>query len=170
MKTPLTGQTIREVSTQCTFAIAAYENINIKASNTLLVFSSIHSFLSHCRNIWLLLVNPKLSEDIQPKTIREILNVSTSSPLANTQLRNMLEHYDERLYEWTKTLQAGSLVSDFTVGPINAIRMPTGSAWIRHYDPVEDEFSILGVALKLGPMLQEARRIKVSADSWLQSP
>lgn len=169
MRSLLTEMTIREVSTQCTFAIKAYDNINAKAGNTDVVFSSIHSFLSHCRNIWRLLENTKLSQDVQPKTIRELLSVSKSSPLGNTGLRNMLEHYDKELYKWIKGMAGTSLIRDFNVFPNDTITAPDGSVWLRHYDPDKDEFSMLGTALRLGPMAEESKRIRQQADTWVKS-
>jgi len=171
MKSLLTEMAVREVSTQCTFALKAYENINHKAGSTDLVFSSVHSFLSHCHNIWLLLVNQKLSQDVQPRTIRDILGVNPSSPLKNTHLRNMLEHYDEELYKWISGLTSSSrgFIADFNIGIKSAFGLPQGTIFVRHYDPTTEEFSILGDTLELHPMADAIRQIRASANSWIES-
>jgi hypothetical protein len=58
---------IREIWTQCHFAEIAFKNINTKAPyGTDPVFSSIHSFLSHCSNVSKML---KATDKDRPKPI-----------------------------------------------------------------------------------------------------
>lgn len=159
--------TIREIFSQCTFAIKAHQNIDIKAGSTDVVYSSIHSFLSHCRNVWMLLVNKNLAEEIHPRTIMQLLGVNEATPLSNTKLRNMLEHYDERLYKWIKAGAEGAFVLDSNVGSKQALGVPENSVRVRHYDFATDTFSMLNNDLPLQPMLGEAMRVRKSADAWL---
>ena len=69
---------IREIWTQAHFAELAYQNIDPKAAGgTDAVFSSIHSFLSHCA-----IVSKMLSakdQETPPKSIGDILGITKSS-------------------------------------------------------------------------------------------
>src|SRR5258708_20725593 len=89
---------IREISKEGHFADIAYNNIQAKgAVSTDIVFSSIHSFLSHCAMISKLL---EASEPGGGATIGAVLRVPSSSPIHKRKFRNSLEHYDERLKDW----------------------------------------------------------------------
>lgn len=92
---------IREIWTQAHFAEIAYKNINPKSiKGTGAVFSSIHSFLSHCANVSKMLTAD--DGENTPKTIGDILGVSHDSDIHKRRFRNHLEHYDERLKKWIK--------------------------------------------------------------------
>ena len=80
---------IREVWTQSHFAQIAYSHIDPKASNgTDLVFSSIHSFLSHSAMVSKMLLAK--SDDPSSKSIGDILGIPATSLIHNRKFRNHL--------------------------------------------------------------------------------
>src|SRR3989344_2385565 len=89
---------VREISTQAHFADISFSNIDVKAArNNDLVFSSIHSFLSHCAIISKLL---KAQDDATSETIGGFLGIDDASVIHKRKFRNGLEHYDKELKEW----------------------------------------------------------------------
>ncbi|KXK26868.1 MAG: hypothetical protein TR69_WS6001000889 [candidate division WS6 bacterium OLB20] len=91
---------VREISTQCTFAIRSFESLEPKvARNTDLVFSSIHSFLTHCAMVSKLLkANPQNSKSAPyEETVASLIGVKESSSIHKRSARNRLEHYDEHV-------------------------------------------------------------------------
>lgn len=69
---------IREIWTQAHFAELAYANIDIKATkDTDIVFSSIHSFLSHCAMVSKLLSG---KDDVDPPLyIGDVVGIDKAS-------------------------------------------------------------------------------------------
>ncbi len=155
---------VREISTQAMFAALAYGNINPKASRgTDLVFSSIHSFLSHCAMVSKLLNG---QSDEKPKCkIADILNIP-SSPIHKAKFRNRLEHYDKELKAWIKKYGTDVSIGTYNIGPKRAIQVPN-LIHISHYDPHTDIFTLVNEDLNLGKLHQEAIHIKDIADHWI---
>ncbi|HUB92903.1 MAG TPA: hypothetical protein VMB52_00175 [Verrucomicrobiae bacterium] len=68
------------------------------------------------------------------RSLRESLHIADNSPLSNTDLRNHMDHYDERLDRWYKESQNKNY-ADFIIGPVNSIAGLTPTDMFRHYDP-----------------------------------
>lgn len=160
---------IREISTQSHFAEIAYANINPKAANgNDVVFSSIHSFLSHCAMVSKML----RAKDEIGKAIGEVLNIPDDSVIHKRRFRNHLEHYDERMKRWIGRFAAGSNIGTYNIGPKAAIRgsgLPTGNniILVSHYDPGTTEFTFVDEDFNLSELKTEASRIKALADRWV---
>ena len=158
---------IREIWTQAHFAELAYRNINPKAErSTDAVFSSIHSFLSHCA-----MVSKMLSakdQETPPKSIGDILGISKSSPIHNRKFRNHLEHYNERLKQWIRKKGISSAIGTYNIGPKSMIGIPN-MIFVSHYDPSDNTFTFVNEDFDLGLMLKEVRRIKELADDWVKA-
>jgi hypothetical protein len=102
---------VREIQTQCHFAQLAYRNLDPKA-NSDAVFSSIHSFLTHCA-----MVSKLLRAKADSLTIEDVLKVSTTLKIHDRSFRNHLEHYDERLQKWIKEKGPNAMIANHNIGP-----------------------------------------------------
>ncbi len=158
---------IREIWTQAHFAELAYQNIDPKAvRGTDAVFSSIHSFLSHCA-----IVSKMLAADdgeTPQKSIGDILGITDSSPIHNRKFRNNLEHYDERLKRWIGQYRTGATIGTYNVGPKSAFKIPN-IIHISHYDPSNKTFTFVNEDFDLGILYNEVQGIKAIADAWVQN-
>lgn len=156
---------IREIWTQAHFAEIAYGNIDPKATKgTDSVFSSIHSFLSHCANVSKLLVANDGETPL--KTIGDILKISRNSDVHNRKFRNHLEHYDERLKKWIKEKGINGTIGTYNIGPKSMIQVPN-MIFVSHYDPIDNTFTFVDEDFNLGTLFNEIVKIKALADGWV---
>lgn len=158
---------VQEISTQAQFADISYGNLGTKgALGTELVFSSIHSFLSHCAMISKML----LADDGEssPQTIGDILGIPRTSPIHNRKFRNHLEHYDERLKQWIADRGVNASIGTYNIGPKSSMQIP-GLIMVSHYDPTTDVFTFVDEDFDLGIQHKEAGHIKNVAEKWLRS-
>jgi hypothetical protein len=157
---------IREISTQATFAEIAYSHIDPKVAdlNTAL-FSSIHSFLSHCTMISKML--SAASDSIQPEFIGEILNVPKNSLIHTRRFRNHLEHYDERLKKWISDFGPNISIGTYNVGPKSMLQIPN-VVFVSHYDPNTHTFTFVNEDFDLEALFFEVIEIRQKADMWVK--
>jgi hypothetical protein len=135
---------IREIWTQCHFAERAFANLDAKAvSNTDVVFSSIHSFLSHSA-----MVSKLLRARDEVATIGDVLGISSSSDIHNRTFRNHLEHYDERLKNWIQEKGTNKAIGTYNIGPKPALQVPN-IVFVGHYDPATTTFTFVDEDLDL---------------------
>lgn len=154
---------IREIQTQAHFAEISYFNIEQKAvSGNDAIFSSIHSFLSHCA-----MISKMLSAKYDSSTTQAIGNILgiEDSPIHIRTLRNHLEHYDERLKKWIEKHGVNIMIGDHNIGPKSAFNIPN-MVNVRHYDPTTKSFTFLDNDFDLGSMFVEVRRIETITHSW----
>ena len=157
---------IREISTQAHFAEIAYINIDPKAKNNNdVVFSSIHSFLSHCANVSKMLAAK--DDGVQSATIGDILGVPKNSIIHNRKFRNNLEHYDERLKKWIKQIGINANIGTCNIGPKS--RINASMVFISHYDPTDNTFTFVNESFDLGKMYEEVVKIKTKADCGVRT-
>jgi hypothetical protein len=97
-------------------------------------WASIQNALSAAANIAKSLWGQggKLAQEREP--LRQSLGISDSSPLSSTDLRNHLEHYDERLDRWYRTSQRRNH-ADYLIGPASMIAGTEATDIFRHFDP-----------------------------------
>lgn len=175
---------IREIWTQAHFAEIAYSHIDPKAANgNDAVFSSIHSFLSHCAMVSkMLMANDyperkgllkifaeyliKLELLKKQKTIAigSILGIKESSIIHKRKFRNHLEHYDERLKKWIRKYGTNIHVGTYNIGPKSEI---PDMLFVSHYDPSTQVFTFVNEDFDLGQLFEEVQRIKVIAATWV---
>lgn len=157
---------IREIWTQSHFAGIAYRHIDPKAlSGTDLVFSSIHSFLSHAAMVSkMLLAN---GDDPPSKSIGDILAIPTTSLVHNRKFRNHLEHYDDRLKKWIKEAVMNKTIGTYNIGPKSMIAIPN-MIFVSHYDPTNDTFTFVDEDFNLGKLNVEITKINTIADKWVK--
>lgn len=154
---------IREIGTQAHFAGLAFKNLDPKAiEGTDSVFSSIHSFLSHCA-----MISKLLKAQGDSVEIGAVLGIPHTSPIHNREFRNHLEHYDERLKAWIQNKGLNAIIGTYNVGPKSAFEIPN-LILVSHYDPETTEFTFVDENLDLGELNEEVERIKEVADSWVK--
>ena len=157
---------IREISTQAHFADLAYTNIDPKAARgTDAVFTSIHSFLSHCAMVSKML--RATDDDNRTQAIGDAIGVGAASVIHGLRFRNHLEHYDERLKKWIRTFGADSSIGTYNIGPKSALKIP-GMIFVSHYDPATHTFTFVNEDFDLSKLHSEALRIKTLADQWVE--
>jgi hypothetical protein len=155
---------IREISTQAHFADLAFSNLDPKAmTGTDAVFSSIHSFLSHCAMVSKML---KGSEAGVPGTIGDVLGIDSESPVHKRRFRNALEHYDRELQKWIQAMPPGANIGTYNVGPKDPLGIPN-MIFVSHYDPHSTVFTFVDDDFDLGVLHAEALRVKGVADEWV---
>ncbi len=154
---------IREIWTQCHFAEFAFNNLAPKAqANSDVVFSSIHSFLSHCA-----IVSKLLKAEAESVSIGEVVGVSASSVIHNRTFRNHLEHYDERLKPWIRQKGIDAMIGTYNIGPKSAFNIPN-MVFVSHYDPTDMKFTFVDEDLDLGELHQEIQTVTTTVNTWVQ--
>lgn len=181
---------IREIWTQCHFAERAYFNIDPKANRaTDVVFSSIHSFLSHCAMVSRMLKAKKEKNSLfgnhkwhfgkislilqianknNSTSIGEVLGISENSPIHKRKFRNSIEHYDERLKDWIDEYPPSINVGTYNIGPKSSITRKN-FIFVSHYDPINDVFTFVNQDIRLSELKNEVSKIKTLADNWVKS-
>jgi hypothetical protein len=156
---------VREISTQAHFAEITFSHIDPKAeSGTDLVFSSIHSFLSHCAMVSKMLIAEDKEDPAM--SIGQILGVSKKSLIHKRKFRNNLEHYDERLIKWIRQHGVNSNIGTYNIGPKEIFRNPN-MVFISHYDPNTMMFTFVNEDFDLGALFNEVSSIKRLSDKWV---
>jgi hypothetical protein len=156
-----------EISNQARFAELAFKNIDLKAKHgTDAVFSSIHSFLSHCAMISKLLKAADLSAP--PRSIGDVLGVERSSLIHDREFRNNLEHYDERLKSWIGRFGTNVTIETLKIGP-KSVALAPSVLLVSHYDPSSNTFTFVNEDFDLTALHKEAQRIGLIAASWTKS-
>jgi hypothetical protein len=117
------------------------------------VFRTIHSLLTHASNISRLLwpglpyrMKPERRDRMQSRSarLREALALPEGDhPLRSRELRDHLEHFDERLDEWAATSEHHNLAQDI-IGPPEALAGIKPTDRMRWYDPYTATFHFRG--------------------------
>lgn len=89
--------------------------------------------------------------------LRGSLGVAEDSPLRDRELRNHLEHFDERLDQFCQALQAGVILPTY-VGPIHTDDGMPAYLFRAYYTDVS-VFEVLGKRFDIPPLLDEVGRI-----------
>ena len=189
---------IREVWTQCHFAELAFQNIDAKsAKGKDGVFSSIHSFLSHCANVSKMLkaTDTPVPKSIGDFTLREVCKepVSFFSAICSKMFKatgpspksigdilrvphSSLIHsrtFRNNLEHYDSRLKQWirKYGQNASVGTYNVGPKSMFSSrviQINHYDPATSTFTFVNRDFNLRDLYGEACRIKKIADTWVQ--
>lgn len=158
---------IREIWTQTHFAEITFSHISPKSvSGNDAVFSSIHSFLSHCAIVSKML--QATDDSNPPKSIGDVLGVADTSLIHQRVFRNHLEHYDERLKQWIRDFGVDANIGTYNIGPKATIQIPN-MVFVSHYNPDTETFTFVNDDFNLRAMYVEVSRIGNLADQWVQS-
>jgi hypothetical protein len=140
------------------------------------LFSSIHSFLTHTSNVSKLLWPPTGGGDKQGrkdrkergKVLRRILGLTGDNALKNRSLRDHLEHFDERMDTWRKSVGDAKKIKykDYVVAPASTLKErsqvenPLGvSAEMRRFDPMSNTFTFRGEDFDLQKLEADTREL-----------
>lgn len=153
---------IYEIEAQAEFARVSLENIFRKGSeNNNLVFSSIHSLLSHCA-----VISKLLKASSNGVTIGSIIKIKEDSIIHKRKYRNNMEHYDQELKKWIKEKGTNSAIGMDNIGSKSSIGVPD-MFFIRHFDSQTHTFTLLDEDFNLIFLLDEIRTIKKKVSSWI---
>lgn len=89
--------------------------------------------------------------------LRRGLGVADDSCLRNRELRNSLEHFDERLDEFCQTLVAGVILPTY-VGPLGTESKIPSHLFRAYYTDV-GVFEVLGKRFEMTPILREVEQL-----------
>jgi hypothetical protein len=122
------------------------------------VFRGLHSFIVHAGIISKLLWPPKpFKKETETNRrqkdrwkrrksiaaeLRRVLEIGNNHPLRSRRLRDHLEHFDDRLYEWNENNKT-IFVQD-NIGPIDFIAGVPNDVVMRQYDPMTRNFIFQG--------------------------
>jgi hypothetical protein len=133
-------------------------------------YRALHSLLSHAANLSKLLW-PAATKDkakaavMQGRAARLLNKLSLQAHIApilsNRDLRNHLEHFDERLDTWA-ALNPPGLV-DRNVGPLAMLGTFPVAAVLRHYDPIAQIFIFAGDRYHIGELLRTVAEVRAAA-------
>jgi hypothetical protein len=161
----------RQVAHQCRAALHAinHASVSLGAHDTDAFWASIQNFLTAAANIskafWG--ASGKLAEQRRP--LRVSLGVSDESLLAKTDLRNHLEHYDERLDRWyAQSVHKNHI--DFSIAPRRSIVGLDNSDFFRFFDPETKEVIFWGEHYAIQPLVDEIAALLPRADAEGQKP
>lgn len=158
---------VREVLSHTQYAEVAFNNVMVSgAHNTIVAFSSIHSFLTHCAMVSKLLWSDHLKTNKTNKNLAELLDVSEDSLIKNRDSRNVLEHYDRYLKEWMNMKGSSISILDNNLGPKNMIQV-NNATLLRHYEPSSKTFTLLDKDLNLTELYDEVKKVKQKSIQWL---
>lgn len=113
---------LRELRTQCGYAIASVDRMNEVLGDPGEFFREAGDFLQHSSAVSRMLWPPskKKRAIARGRVLREGLGVPGSHVLQSRTLRDHFEHFDERLDDWAKNSPNRNLI-DNMIGPRSAI-------------------------------------------------
>ncbi|GAA4762738.1 hypothetical protein GCM10023351_01490 [Microbacterium gilvum] len=94
--------------------------------------------------------------------LRESLGVKEDSPLQDTDLRNHIEHFDERLERWWESAERNHFVDGF-IGAKDQMQGASGQDLFRMYDPEIATAYFWDEAFPLADVQKEVSRLQVRA-------
>ncbi len=136
-----------EIIMQADMTVPIVHNINVAVTqrHTVQAFGLLHNLLIHAGIVSRMLWPPagKAPRVRRARELREMLGVDDAHPLAKRDLRNHLEHYDERLDSWVKESERHNFV-DRWIGPRAGIQGVDDKDILRLFDPVANLFIFRG--------------------------
>ena len=142
---------LRELLIQAEYALLGVQRMNelLQQDAPVLFFREAQGVLSHAAAISRLLWPPR-NKDERARTrgehLRSVLQVPDDHALQARTLRDHLEHFDERLDQWTQETTHGTIV-DLCIGPASSF---VGGAsvgrgdFLRVYEPDRNVFTFRG--------------------------
>ncbi|PXY42726.1 hypothetical protein DMB65_01510 [Flavobacterium cheongpyeongense] len=104
--------------------------------------------------------NPKnknmVDYKIRGEKLREVYHVNDSSVLKNRDMRNLMEHFDERLDDFLKEFTIGIVMPKY-VGPITYV--DNNRTFFRAYFYDKHIFKMFNVEYQIEPIIEEINRI-----------
>ncbi|UGY27443.1 hypothetical protein HU675_0012150 [Bradyrhizobium septentrionale] len=137
-----------------------YERSLVSGATADEIVSSVHEALTHAASLsrffW-----PARSQGVAPargERLRHCFGIDHSSPLYGRELRNALEHFDERLDEYLLWNDAGYFFPDAKVDSHELADEAIGHIF-KLVDPSRQIFVVLGQKFYFDPIRREVERI-----------
>ncbi|HEX8229678.1 MAG TPA: hypothetical protein VF826_10245 [Chloroflexia bacterium] len=127
------------------------------------VFYNMHGFLTHSGNISKLLWPISQKYRTRGEWLRKAFKVQDAPPLKSREIRNDLEHYDERLELWLSDIRRLTQ-TDLIIGIVHYPERPENIH--RQYDYDSEIFSYQGKGQNLNDIAQEISRIQREIELW----
>lgn len=153
-------------------AVAAFERFDealLRGENTPLVVANIQEALTHVGELSRLFwpARDNGTSDARGEKLRQAFNLEESSPLKNRDLRNTLEHFDERLDIYLKQFPIGQVISSSVVGLISSLASPIRA--FRLVDPQRSTFVILDEQYEFGPLRDSTKNVLSQAKEMIKN-
>lgn len=101
--------------------------------------------------------------------LRTIYDVDETSALFNRDLRNELEHFDEKLDDWLKKMPVGPIIASPVFADHTIVDDGFGHAF-KIVDPENDIFVILGRKYEFGSISREIARLLLGSEWQNEEP
>jgi hypothetical protein len=159
---------LREITLQLRYAIEAVDRFHGAARDNdaepIDLFRALDDFVHHLARVSLLLWPVKSADQARGAELRQVTSVEDGSPLSSRDLRNHLQHLDERLDKWLADNQPPAALMDMTVdcdAKVNGKRV----VGLRDFSTTTNTYLFQGEEYKIEPLEMAARdllaRIKV---------
>jgi len=129
----------------------------------------LQSILVALGNISKMLWPVKEENDKRGMELRTALNVKDDSALKNRDLRNLFEHFDERIDKWFEVADRYGF-SDRNVGSVKGIIIPPGRERLRTFDPETWTLTCLNKEFELGPAIEAVNELYEAIQSKIGHP
>ncbi len=153
---------LSEIEQQCDFALQADGRLTASllpdASDT--PWLHLRTIVIAAANVSKLLWNSREKIPGRCRTLRDISEVDDGSPLSSRELRNIFEHYDERIEKWAAKSKRLNIAQDCIGSPRVMFRGLDECDYHRIYDPTTGTFWFWGTEYPLRPIIDELRKIK----------
>lgn len=162
-----------EIAEQCMFAKMA--KIDLKTCRTTDThglnreYYFLQSLLIALGNISKILWPIKKRNDKRGNELRTALNVKDDSALKDRDLRNLFEHFDEKMDEWFKADDRHGF-SDRNVGSTEGVIVPSAIEPLRTFDPETWTLTCLGKEFKLRPAIQAVNELYEATQNQIGQP
>lgn len=93
---------------------------------------------------------------IRAEKLREVYHIDDSSVLKNRDMRNYIEHFDEKLDDFLKEFSTWKVMRKY-VGPFNLV--DDNRTFFRAYFYDKDIFKMFNIEYEMEPIIDEIRRI-----------
>lgn len=163
----------QELAQQCMFSKMA--NVDLKkcrmtdTQGLSREYYFLQSLLIALGNISKILWPIKKKYEYRGIELRTALNVKDDSALKNRDLRNLFEHFDEKVDEWFETAERRRF-SDRNVGPMKGVIIPSEKDRLRTFDPKTWTLTCLGIEFELGPAIQSIYELYEAIQNKIGQP
>lgn len=129
----------------------------------------LQSILVALGNISKMLWPVKKENNIRGEGLRTALNIKDDSALKSRDLRNLFEHFDERMDEWFEAEERSGF-SDRNVGLVKGVALPPGQEQLRTFDPETWTLTCFKKKYELGPAIEAANGLYEVIQSRIGQP
>ncbi|WP_147270269.1 MULTISPECIES: hypothetical protein [Rhodopseudomonas] len=154
------GEAIYYSAERAEAAFARFFDCAKEPQSSSVVVSSVHEALGHAAALsrFFFPVKNETLARARGARLRQLFSIRDDSPLADRELRNSLEHFDERLDEYLLGDIAGYIFPGPMVQDADLADDVLGHIF-RLVDPKTETFVLLGRKYSFGPMRNEVERV-----------